>query len=153
MCENVSIANATFDDVEEILALLSRVDLPPDGVAENVEGFLLARDNTSQLVATIGLERHGNVGLLRSAAVTPEFQRSGIGSLLTKHLLERAAKEGVERVVLLTTTARDFFASRFGFSETPRNAFDEALASSSEWNLPRCSSAVCMSLNLGSCSC
>jgi hypothetical protein len=48
----------------------------------------------------------------------------------------------------LTTTASEFFARRFGFCETPRTVFDKELAGSSEWNLPRCSSAVCMSLNL-----
>ena len=147
-CETVSITNATLDNLDEILALLSRVGLPHEGVSENVGGFLVARDSTSQVVATIGLERHGSIGLLRSAAVAPEFQRSGVGSLLTKRLLERATNDGVERVVLLTSSASDFFASRFGFCETPRSEYDEALAASSEWGLPRCSSAVCMSVRL-----
>ena len=149
-CENVSIRNATFDDLDEILALLSRVNLPSDGVVASVEGFLVARDQTSQLVATIGLERHGDTGLLRSAAVAPEFQGSGVGSLLTRRLLERARNDGIERVVLLTTTAKDFFARRFGFREAARSMYEEVLGSSSEWNLPRCSSAVCMSVNLRS---
>ena len=147
-CENISITNASAGDLPSILALLSQVQLPHDGVAENINAFLVARDESSRLVATIGLERHGNTGLLRSAAVAPEFQGCGIGSRLTEQLLERATNNGVERVVLLTTTASEFFARRFGFCETSRNAFDRELAASSEWNLPRCSSAVCMSLDL-----
>jgi amino-acid N-acetyltransferase len=147
-CDNITITEASLNDLSEILALLSRVDLPHDGVAENVETFLIAKDESSRLIATIGMERHGNTGLLRSAAVAPEYQSCGIGSRLTEAVLERATNEGVERVILLTTTARDFFARRFGFCETSRTKYDEELSASSEWNLPRCSSAVCMSLDL-----
>lgn len=147
-CENIAITNASADDLQAILDLLAQVQLPHDGVAENISDFFVARDESSRLIATIGLERHGDTALLRSAAVAPEYQGCGIGSRLTEHLLERATNNGLERVVLLTTTASEFFARRFGFCETSRTAFDKELAASSEWNLPRCSSAVCMSLDL-----
>jgi amino-acid N-acetyltransferase len=147
-CEGIRISTATSDDLRDILDLLTEVKLPHDGVAENVNAFLVARDMESRLVATIGLERHGNTALLRSAAVAPEYQKAGLGSRLTEHLLRRATNDGIERVVLLTTTASEFFARRFGFCERPRDIFEEQLAGSSEWNLPRCSSAVCMSLDL-----
>lgn len=145
---NYTITDASADDLKEILELLSEMQLPQEGVAENVGGFLVARDEASRLVATVGLERHGNTALLRSAAVVPEYQGAGVGTRLTERLLERATSDGVERVVLLTSTASEFFARRFGFSETARADYDEELAGSSEWNLPRCSSAVCMSLDL-----
>ena len=147
-CEDITITDATPDDLQAILDLLSQVQLPHDVVAENISSFLLARDESLRLVATIGLERHGNSALLRSAAVAPGYQGCGIGSRITEHLLERATNNGVERVVLLTSTASEFFARRFGFCETSRTAFEKELAASSEWNLPRCSSAVCMSLDL-----
>ena len=147
-CENITITDASRDDLRDVLDLLSVVQLPHDGVAENIAGFLVARDESSRLVATIGMERHGVTGLLRSAAVAPEYQGCGIGSRLTENLLERATKNGVERVVLLTSTASEFFARRFDFCETSRTVFDSELGASSEWNLPRCSSAVCMSRDL-----
>jgi len=147
-CENITITGASADDLRDILDLLSQVQLPHAGVAENINGFLVAREESSRLIATIGLEQHGNTGLLRSAAVAPEYQGCGIGSRLTEQLLEHATNNGTERVVLLTSTASEFFARRFGFCATSRTAFDKELAQSSEWNLPRCSSAVCMSLDL-----
>ena len=147
-CENITITDASTEDLQDILDLLSQVQLPHDGVAENVSRFLVARDESSRLIATIGLERHGDTALLRSAAVAPEYQGCGIGSRLTENLLDRATNNGVEKVVLLTSTASEFFAQRFGFRESSRTVFDKALAGSSEWNLPRCSSAVCMSLDL-----
>jgi amino-acid N-acetyltransferase len=94
------------------------------------------------------MERYEKTGLLRSAAVAREYQGCGIGSRITERLLEQATSNGVERVVLLTSTAREFFAQRFGFREASRAVFDSELAQSSEWNLPRCSSAVCMCLEL-----
>lgn len=147
-CENIDIKTASSEDLPEILNLLSQVQLPHDGVTENVRGFFVARDDSSRLIATIGLERHGNTALLRSAAVAPQYQGCGIGSQLTRHLLERASDDGVERVVLLTSTASEFFARNFGFCETSRTVFDKELAQSAEWNLPCCTSAVCMSLEL-----
>jgi amino-acid N-acetyltransferase len=146
--ENIVITNASANDLTDILDLLTQVQLPHDGVAENIKGFFVARDESSRLVATIGMERHGATALLRSAAVAPEYQGCGIGSRLTQHLLQQATKDGVERVVLLTSTASEFFARHFGFCETARSVFDKELAESAEWNLPRCSSAVCMSLKL-----
>src|SRR5215218_5924512 len=65
-CENITITDASAADFAEILNLLARVQLPPEGVAENVDGFLVAKDDSSRVIATIGLERHGNTGLLRS---------------------------------------------------------------------------------------
>src|ERR1041384_6529291 len=98
-CENITITDASIDDLRDILDLLSQVQLPHEGVAETVGAFLVARDEQSRLIATIGLERQGNTALLRSAAVAPEYQGCGIGSRLTEQLLQRATKDGVERVV------------------------------------------------------
>ena len=147
-CEGVNIKPATGADLGDIHALLTEVDLPHEGVEEHLGGFLVARDAEGRLQGTIGIERRGDVGLLRSAAVSPGLQHPGVGSRLTSALLGRAADDGVEKVVLLTTTARDFFSRRFGFEEAERGEFDSRLSGSPEWKLPRCSTAVCMALGL-----
>ena len=144
----VSIEAAGADDLEELLELLSAVGLPREGVAEHLEGFLLARSTCGVLAGCVGLERHGRLGLLRSAAVAPGRQRSGLGSRLAGALLERARAAGVEEVLLLTTTAREFFGRRFGFEEASRADYEGRLDASTEWGLPRCSTAVLMRLDL-----
>jgi len=63
-------------------------------------------------------------------------------------VLKRAAGEGVTEVVLLTTTAKEYFQIKFGFNEARRSGYEKRLANSPEWNLPRCSSAVFMTLKL-----
>lgn len=135
-------------DLSDLLALLTVVGLPHEGVAEHLGNFFVARNAESKLIACAGLEHYGKLGLLRSVAVSPDSQQTGIGSKITALLLEDARAAGVEEVVLLTTTARDFFARRFGFLEANRADYNEKLATSQEWSLPRCSSAVFMRLPL-----
>jgi len=144
---SATIVQAQAEDLERVLALLERVGLPREGVAEHISQFLVARDG-AQLAGCVGMERYGPVALLRSLAVVPERQRGGLGRQLTARLLEDARSTGVREVVLLTTTASDFFARHFGFAPAARAQFDEAFAASPEWHLPRCSSAVCLHLRL-----
>ena len=144
----VSIERASLACLEEALELLSVTKLPHDGVKENIEGFLVARNDFGRLVGCVGMERHGELGLLRSAAVLPEYQGRRIGGKLVSELLKIAAREGVTEVALLTTTAKDFFEKNFAFKEAIRAHYEERLQNSPEWNLPRCSSATFMILKL-----
>lgn len=142
------IEHANAADLKEVLALLKEAGLPTEGVAEHFGEFLVARED-GNLVGCVGQERYGDVALLRSLAVSPALQRSGLGQALTTQLVNEARASGVREFVLLTTTARDYFARHFGFAESERGRFDEAFTDSPEWHLPRCSSAVCMRLRLG----
>ncbi len=144
---SVAISRATAQDLDVVLRLLAEVDLPAEGVAEHFGAFFVARDG-ERVVGCVGEERYGDVSLLRSLAVAPSLQRSGLGKALTARLLDEAIRNSVSEVVLLTTTAGDFFARHFGFAQAERKRFDEVFAASPEWCLPRCSSAVCMRLRL-----
>jgi N-acetylglutamate synthase-like GNAT family acetyltransferase len=146
--ENIRMSKAGEVDLSDLLALLTAVGLPHEGVTEHLGSFFVARNPENKLIACAGIESYGKLGLLRSVAVLPDSQQTGIGSKLTALLLEDAAKAGIEEVLLLTTTARDFFARRFGFLEANRADYNERLTASQEWSLPRCSSAVFMRLPL-----
>lgn len=144
----ITITPASPALLENILALLQMVNLPSEGVAEYLESFLVAKNGAGHVIGCVGLERHGQIGLLRSAAVHPDYQRHKIGTRLVFSLLNQAAQEDLTDVLLLTTTARDFFAKTFGFQEVRRWRYNKALQHSPEWNLPRCSSAVLMKLKV-----
>jgi N-acetylglutamate synthase-like GNAT family acetyltransferase len=146
--EIVTIGRATPDCLGEVLGILSQANLPHDGVEEYLGGFLVARNGGGKILGCVGLERHGKLALLRSAAVLNEYQGQSIGRKLIRELLKRAANEEVTEVALLTTTAKDYFQTRFGFKEVKRSRYEKRLANSPEWNLPRCSSAAFMTLNL-----
>jgi N-acetylglutamate synthase-like GNAT family acetyltransferase len=144
----VTIEKASLACLDDVLEILSQVNLPHDGVKDHFGGFLIARSGGGKVLGCIGLERHGDLGLLRSAAVLSEYQGQWIGNKLVRELLKRAAMEGITEVVLLTTTAKEFFQNKFGFKEARRSGYEKRLADSPEWNLPRCSSAVFMTLKL-----
>jgi len=144
----ITIEKASPARLEELLEILSVVDLPRDGVEDYIEYFLVARDGSGKILGCVGLERHGELGLLRSAAVIPEFQGQWIGTKLIRELLIRAAGVGLTEVALLTTTAKDYFERKFGFQEAERARYEKRLRNSPEWNLPRCSSAAFMTLKL-----
>jgi arsenate reductase len=117
-------------------------------VEEHLSSFLVARSGGGVLVGCVGLERHGELGLLRSAAVLPQYQGQWIGVKLIREMLKRGADEGATEVALLTTTAKDYFKNKFGFEEAKRSRYEKRLQNSPEWNLPRCSSASFMTLKL-----
>ena len=144
----LTIRPATRLDLAEILSLVAAVDLPPDGIEQYLGGFLVARDEQGNLLGTIGMERHRQLGLLRSAAVSPGLQRSGLGTMLASRLIADATAAGISEILLLTSTARVFFEKRFGFSIAFREQYDSVMSGSPEWSLPRCSSAVLMRLKL-----
>jgi N-acetylglutamate synthase-like GNAT family acetyltransferase len=144
----ITIEKASPACLDDVLEMLSQINLPHDGVKEHFGGFLVARSGGGRILGCVGLEHHGEIGLLRSAAVLSEYQGQWIGNKLIRELLKRASNEGITEVVLLTTTAREYFQNKFGFKEAKRSDYDERLAESPEWNLPRCSSAVFMTLKL-----
>ncbi len=141
------IREAERSELAEVLALLRTCDLPVDGVEENLEGFLVARENET-LVGTIGLERYGDAGLLRSLAVAASGRGQGLGGTLVKMLLGYAKERGVSTLYLLTETADRFFP-RFGFERMPREDLDPSLKASKELQGACPETAVAMRLRLG----
>lgn len=80
----------------------------------------------------IGLERHGEVALLRSLVVAPEARGQSLGSALVRHIEHHARESGVRAFYLLTTTAEEFFARR-GYARTPREGAPPSIRASREF--------------------
>lgn len=136
-------ASADWANIE---ALLTEARLPLDGAREALPDFLIAvRGET--LVGAAALERYGMVALLRSVAVRPEARGTRLGQKMVTQLLEEAHREGVQQVVLLTTTAADYFP-RFGFRALPRADVPVAAQESLEFREACPDSAVAMLLDL-----
>jgi amino-acid N-acetyltransferase len=127
----MKIREATNRDLDAVESLLSENDLPLEGVKENFSDFVVAED-AGEIAGAIGLERFGSVALLRSAVVSPEHRGSGVGRKLVEKVLERAERDGIEELFLLTTTAEKYFP-RFGFAPTSRSAVPPAVRASAEF--------------------
>lgn len=127
----MKIREATNRDLDAVESLLSENNLPLDGVKENFSSFVVAED-AGEIAGAIGLERFGSVALLRSAVVSAEHRGSGVGRKLVERVLERAERDGIEELFLLTTTAEKYFP-RFGFTPTTRSAVPPAAKASAEF--------------------
>lgn len=144
---NLQVVPSKPSDLPAVLVLLEAVNLPTEGVAEHFADFLIARAN-ERVVGCVGLEKYGSHGLLRSLAVASDFRGQTLGRQLTSHACTYAQANAIHRIVLLTTTAADFFTRHFGFKATDRSQLDAIFAASPEWKLPRCASAACLILTL-----
>lgn len=138
----MKIREATNRDLGAVESLLSANNLPLDGVKENFSSFIVAEDEGA-IAGAIGLEQFGSIALLRSAVVSPEYRGTGVGSRLVEQLLERAERDGIEELFLLTTTAENYFP-RFGFARTARSAVPPAMKASAEFQGACPASAVVM---------
>jgi amino-acid N-acetyltransferase len=82
--------------------------------------------------ALVGIEILGQHALLRSLVVRADLRGRGIGSLLVNHVEQHARECAVQRVFLLTSTARDFFA-RHGYEPMERQAAPPAIQATREF--------------------
>jgi N-acetylglutamate synthase-like GNAT family acetyltransferase len=127
----VSITPAMPGDVRAILDLIEAVHLPPVGIDEAIEYFWVARAG-ERIVGTVGLEVYDDLALLRSLAVTPTQQHTGLGRILTETALSYLTTRQFCAVYLLTTTAAAFFA-RYGFCPVARDAVPAGIQQSVEF--------------------
>ena len=140
------IERARPGDFGEIEDLLRGSGLPIGGAREHLEHFFVAREGGT-LAGVIGLEQYGGEGLLRSLVVRESHRSKGIGNTLYLRVIDESRSLGIERLILLTTTAEAYFAAR-GFRNVARSTIKGALGHSAEFTGACPESALCMELVL-----
>lgn len=140
------IRKATGEDLNAIRQLLDALQLVSDDVDQHLEHFLVAEID-GVIAGTIGMEFYERTALLRSAAVVPQYQHQGIGDKLLSSINGYAKEHGVDEIVLLTTTAQEYFA-RKGFSAITRDELKGRVLTSSQFNGACPSTAVSMRMKL-----
>ena len=136
------IRPARRSDLEAVERLLASSKLPVDGVADLLDGFIVA-ETDGGLAGVAGLERCSENALLRSVAVAEEWRGRGVGNALVTRLLSDAERQGIDRIFLLTTTAERWFPV-FGFTRITRDDVPAAVRETSEFRDICPSSAVVM---------
>ncbi len=112
--------------LDEVVPLLNACGLDASDLAETALPDFFGVRQAGSLVALVGLERWGPVGLLRSLAVLPALRGRGIGLQLLSHAEAVARSKGVQTLYLLTTTAAALFA-RQGYVAAARTAAPEVV--------------------------
>jgi N-acetylglutamate synthase-like GNAT family acetyltransferase len=122
---------AAKSDWRAIAALLDEGGLPLQGARENLAEYLVATTGKS-IVGCAGMERYGDIALLRSVAVAPLMAHRGIGSALVDGIIQEARQRNVRKLFLLTLDMHGYF-SRFGFVHEPMERAPAALQASAEF--------------------
>jgi amino-acid N-acetyltransferase len=142
----VTVRKAADGDRGLVLEILREAGLPTDDFTDGEMVFLVAEEEGA-VVGTIGLEYYPPAGLLRSAAVRPSHRERGVGALLVAALMEEARSGSLTELVLLTTTAGEYFG-RMGFTRVARDSMAGPVLSSRQFTGTTCSSAAVMRLGL-----
>ncbi len=143
---NYNIQPATQANLQAILKLLAKNNLPPDGLAGHLATTLVAR-NGQEIIGCAALEFYGASALLRSVAVAESYRGQGLGQQLTQAALKLARQQGVGHIYLLTETAAGFFP-KFGFQPINRTQIPAAVKNSVEFTSACPESALAMALPL-----
>jgi amino-acid N-acetyltransferase len=139
---NISIERIRPDELETLVALLGSHHLPTDGLFDHLPTTLVARSD-GEIVGSAALELYGDAALLRSVAVSTEWQGRHVGDQLTRAALQLAHESRVTHIYLLTTTASHYFP-RFGFEEIERADVPSSVQTSIEFTAACPSSATVM---------
>ena len=129
-----------------IRELLTASALPVQDLDTAAVAFLVA-DDDRVLAGVVGVQAFGDVGLLRSLAVRPEYRRTGIGDRLVAAAERDAQARGLRQLVLLTQTAADFFTKR-GYRPIERAQAPTGVQASAEFQSLCPASAACLSKQL-----
>jgi amino-acid N-acetyltransferase len=122
---------ATAADWPAVRDLLVRVDLPLDGAETAFETGLVTVDE-DRVVGCAAIETYERTALLRSVAVTPRLQGSGVGTSLVHAAEALARTTGANEMILLTETAEPWF-ERLGYERIEREAAPADVARSVEF--------------------
>jgi N-acetylglutamate synthase-like GNAT family acetyltransferase len=133
---------ATAADLESVAAFLAASGLPMADLAASSPYLWIARTR-AEVSGTVGLEVHGDAGLLRSLAVAPASRGEGLGTRLVDRAEQEARGLGLAELVLLTETASEFF-STLGYHVVTRDVAPAAIRGSAEFRALCPASAICM---------
>src|SRR5439155_10392486 len=133
---------ARAGDLPAIERLLTKSQLPLAGVAEALEGFVVA-ESDGAIVGTAALEFCRDNALLRSVAVAPEWRSRGLGRALVTRVIADAEAQGIRALYLLTTTAEHYFPS-FGFHQIARDQVPAEVRATEEFQSACPASAIAM---------
>lgn len=147
---SLQFRRAAVSDLYDIIALLRSHKLPTDGIGDLVRAhpeYVIVAELHGTIVGTAALDVQGSHALLRSVAVARDLATLGVGTKLVTDAITLARALQLESIVLLTTTAQEWFP-RFGFVVGERSAVPPALTTHVEMTSACPASAVYMSYHL-----
>lgn len=129
----VTLRAAVVADLPAIAALLAEAGLPvADLDADKLANFQVAIDQ-HDVLASIGIERFGKVGLLRSLVVAKAQRGNGLGDRLVRKLEADAVDAGLTQMWLLTIDAQQYF-QKLGYEIVDRALAPDCIRQTDEFS-------------------
>jgi UDP-N-acetylmuramate: L-alanyl-gamma-D-glutamyl-meso-diaminopimelate ligase len=135
-------------DMTAARALLATVGLADEPARDDEFPSFYVLHNERGLVGTVALEVLGDDAILRALSVDAEARGAGYGWMLADTAVAQARWRGVRRIYLLTESASDFFAAKFGFRVVDRSTLSKLVAASETFTATRAPGQVAMRLDL-----
>lgn len=136
------------DKTERIIALLASGQLPMEDFKTLIWLSAWGVDLEERLFAFGGIERCGEVGLLRSIVVDEPYRGQGLGGQLVERLHQDARNQGLSELYLLTNDAADYFGRYFGYQTWDRSEAPRSIIRSNQFSCLCPDTAILMRLAL-----
>ena len=142
-----SMRPAHREDMAGVRGVLAATGLEEPARDDQQGSFFVLR-NEHGVVGCVALEVLGDDAILRALAVDPRSRGAGYGWMLADTAINQARWRGVRRIYLLTETASDFFAAKFGFRVVDRSTVGKHVSASETFSQPTATGLVAMRLDL-----
>ena len=143
-----AIRPAQRADMAPVRALLASVGLAQEPARDEQQSSFFVLRNERGTVGTVALDVFGDDAVLRALAVDAECRGAGYGWMLADMAVSQARWRGIRRIYLLTESASDFFAAKFGFRVVDRSTLSRQVADSETFTHPAGGKQVAMRLDL-----
>jgi UDP-N-acetylmuramate: L-alanyl-gamma-D-glutamyl-meso-diaminopimelate ligase len=135
-------------DMGSVRQLLANVGLPDEPARDDQAPAFFVLHNEQGLAGSVALEVLGDDAVLRALAVSVDARGAGYGWMLADMAVSQARWRGVRRIYLLTESASDFFAAKFGFRVVDRSTLGKLVAASETFTAVKGAGQVAMRLDL-----
>jgi UDP-N-acetylmuramate: L-alanyl-gamma-D-glutamyl-meso-diaminopimelate ligase len=139
---------ARREDMTSVRKVLADVGLDDEPARDEQFPAFFVLTNERGVVGSVALEVLNDDAILRALAVDPTDRGAGYGWMLADMAISQARWRGVRRIYLLTETASDFFAAKFGFRVVDRSTLSKPVAASETFTAPNSAGLVAMRLDL-----
>jgi UDP-N-acetylmuramate: L-alanyl-gamma-D-glutamyl-meso-diaminopimelate ligase len=143
-----AIRPAQRADMPAVRAVLEMVQLADEPARDDQFPDFFVLRNEKGTVGCVALEVLGEDAILRALAVDPEFRGAGYGWMLADMAVSQARWRGVRRIYLLTASASDFFAAKFGYRVVDRSTLGKAVSATETFSASSGAGRVAMRLDL-----
>lgn len=125
MQPNIRFAN--HGDIEKIKSYLTLAKLATEGIEDYIDYFLLMENARGEILATLGIEPSGSIGLLRSLVMSDKLKEADI-LLLFDQMLALAKEKSLSTLYLATNKPASVgFFQMLGFRPLDSKAVPEPL--------------------------